>query len=270
MGDLAKFITEVKELRPKAAVILGSGQSSILDSLREIASLSFVNVPDLPPPTVAGHSGRIVAGTLNGTPLLVFQGRVHRYEGHSWDKVSAPVRFVASLGIKTLLLTNAAGGIHPSLEPGTMMIVRDHLFWQSPGAWKGPGPIECGCLAGIRPSSYSSRLSNLLQSCGQKLGEALYSGIYAAVTGPSYETPAEIRAMQKCAADAVGMSTAHEIETGKTLGLECAAISGITNRAAGLTEAVLNHRDVLKVMSQLRERLAMVIAEFVRLLHSRG
>jgi purine-nucleoside phosphorylase len=262
---LDDFTAVVRAMRPTIAVVLGSGQSNVLDRLREELAVDFVDVPDLAPPTVAGHSGRIVVGHLDGRPLLVFQGRTHFYEGHPWEKVAAPIRFAARLGIQTLLLTNAAGGIHPSLGPGSMMIVYDHLFWQRPGSWKGPGPIVCGCIAADRPSSYSPRLIDALHNAGRAVGEELIDGVYAAVTGPCYETPAEIRALQKCGADAVGMSTAHEVETGARLGLECAALSAITNRGAGLTEQTLDHHDVLHVMSQLRERLGRLIAQFVQI-----
>ena len=253
--QLDDFIAMVRGLQPRIAVVLGSGQSNVLSGMCERAAVHFADVPNLAPPTVAGHSGGIVVGKLDDQPLLVFQGRTHFYEGHPWERVGAPIRFAASLGITTLLLTNAAGGIHPSLEPGSMMIVRDHLFWQRPGSWRGPGPGSCDCIAGNRPSVYSPRLIDVLRAAGISSGEELLDGVYAALTGPCYETPAEIRALKKCGADAVGMSTAFEVETGTSLGIECVALSGITNRAAGLTDQTLDHRDVLAVMSNLRERM---------------
>ncbi len=259
MAALDQFIAALRVLQPKLAVILGSGQSAALSELREEAAISFADVPDLPAPTIAGHSGKIVAGNLGGRSILVFQGRVHRYEGHSWERVSAPVRFAARLGIKALLLTNAAGGIHPSLGPGSMMIVRDHLFWQKPGSWRGPGPAGCQCIAGDRSSPYSPQLTDCLHEAGAAVGENLMRGVYAAVTGPCYETPAEIRALQRCGADAVGMSTAFEAETAASLGLECAALSAITNRGAGLTDQKLNHAEVLQVMKTSCERLGRII-----------
>jgi purine-nucleoside phosphorylase len=246
------------------AVVLGSGQSSVLSGLAESASVKFAEAPGLVAPSVSGHSGKIVVGVLADVPLVVFQGRLHFYEGHDWEKVAAPVAFAASLGVKTLLLTNAAGGIHPSLGPGSLMIVRDHLFWQRPGSWLGPGPETCDCGAGARPSPYSTRLIEQLRKAGQEIGESLLSGVYAAVTGPCYETPAEIRALQAAGADAVGMSTAYECETGRALGMECAAISAITNKGAGLGEGTLDHRDVLHVMAGIRERLGRLIVAFVR------
>lgn len=265
MAALDDFIELVRRMQPRIAVVLGSGQSNVLSGMSERAAIHFADVPSLAPPTVAGHSGRIVIGELDDKPVLVFQGRTHFYEGRPWEQVGAPIRFAACLGIKTLLLTNAAGGIHPSLDPGSMMIVRDHLFWQRPGAWRGPGPAGCGCIAGDRPSVYSPRLIAALHAAGRSAGEELIDGIYVALTGPCYETPAEIHGLQKCGADAVGMSTAFEVETGASLGIECAALSAITNKAAGLTSQTLDHRDVLAVMSKSRERMGRVMSKFVNL-----
>jgi purine-nucleoside phosphorylase len=265
VAALDDFTAAVRAMQPAIAVVLGSGQSNVLSGMREESSIRFADVPTLARPTVAGHSGKIVVGQLGNKPLLVFQGRTHFYEGHPWEKVTAPIRFAASLGIKTLLLTNAAGGLHPALDPGSMMILRDHLFWQTPGSWKGPGPAICGCIAGDRPSPYSPPLIDALRTAGQLVGEHLIDGIYAALTGPCYETPAEIRALQRCGADAVGMSTAYEIEIGTLLGLECAALSGITNKAAGLSNQTLDHHDVLEVMSTLGERMGRLISQFIRL-----
>ncbi|MCE9532149.1 MAG: purine-nucleoside phosphorylase [Planctomycetes bacterium] len=263
MQSLADFTRSVQSAGPRTAVVLGSGQSTVLADLTETASLSFADVPGLPLPSVQGHSGRIVLGYSGQTPLLIFQGRVHFYEGHTWEKVAGPVRLAADLGIKTLLLTNAAGGIHPSLEPGSMMILRDHLFWQRPDAWQGPTPSGCPNLRGERPSPYSPRLVQVLKEAGRSIGEELLDGIYAAVTGPSYETPAEIRALRTAGADAVGMSTAYECETARSLGVEVAAISAITNKGAGLSEGTLDHHDVLHIMAGIRQRLGRLIAGFV-------
>ncbi len=196
-----------------------------------------------------------MAGRLQDSPLLIFQGRLHFYEGHAWDKVAAPIRLAAQLGVTTLLLTNAAGGIHRDLAPGSLMLIRDHLSWQRPKCRLRLGD------GGVSPCS--PRLLECARQAGRDLGEDLLDGVYAAMTGPCYETPAEIRALRMAGADAVGMSTAHEIDTGRALGLECAAISAITNKAAGLSEGVLDHHDVLEVMAGVRERLGRLITAFV-------
>jgi purine-nucleoside phosphorylase len=264
VSSLTSFTGAVRALQPRAAIVLGSGQSSVLGRLAESASVEFADAPGLAMPSVSGHSGKIVVGALGDVPLIVFQGRLHFYEGHAWEKVAAPVAFAAGLGVKTLLLTNAAGGIHASLGPGSLMVVRDHLFWQRPGSWLDPGPESCTCPYGARPSPYSSRLIEELRAAGQELGEELPTGVYAAVTGPCYETPSEIRALRAAGADAVGMSTAYECDIGHALGMECAAISAITNKGAGLSEGTLDHKDVLAVMAVIRERLGRLIGAFVK------
>jgi purine-nucleoside phosphorylase len=239
----------------------------VLSDLVEAAAVAFADVPGLGAPSVAGHSGRIVVGALHDRPLLVFQGRLHFYEGHSWEVVGSPIRFAADVGIKTLLLTNAAGGIHPTLGPGSMMLIRDHQNWQRPDSLRENCRLTAEREAagvGAKVSPYSHRLLDFLQQAGREIGEDLLCGTYAAMTGPCYETPAEIRALQAAGADAVGMSTAHEVETARALGLECAAISAITNKAAGLSEGVLDHHDVLQVMSGIRARLGRLIAAFVQ------
>jgi len=263
MTDFKEFSAATELLKPSIAIVLGSGQSNTLSALEVASTIAFRDVPGLTAPSITGHSGAISAGRLRGRPILVFQGRLHFYEGHSWDQVAAPIQLAARLGVKSLLLTNAAGGIHPSLAPGSMMAIRDHLFLQRPRSWLGPGPSGCSCIIGERPSSYSSRLTKILQEAGREIGEDLLAGIYAAVTGPCYETPAEIRALRSMGADAVGMSTAHEVEVGRSLGLECAALSGITNKAAGLAEGALDHREVLQIANQSRVRLERLLEAFV-------
>jgi len=263
MSTFAAFTDVVNRLRPRTAVVLGSGQSSVIGDLHTVASIEFAGVPGLGVPTVAGHSGKIVAGEIHGVPVLVFQGRLHFYEGHSWDKVGSPIALASQLGIETLLLTNAAGGIHPQLEPGTLMVLRDHLFLQRPNSWQKPVPQGIVGMAGTRESLYAPALVERLLSIGGQLGETLLAGVYAAVTGPCYETPVEIRALQSMNVDAVGMSTAFEAETAVSLGMQCAAISAITNRGAGLSEGVLDHHDVLHIMAGIRQRLGDLIARFV-------
>jgi purine-nucleoside phosphorylase len=264
MSTFSEFARAARPLSPKIAIVLGSGQGGVVAGLQEAGSISFAEVPGLPAPSVCGHAGQIVVGTLEYVPLLVFQGRVHFYEGHSWEAVAAPVRLAAEMGVKTVLLTNAAGGIHSSLKPGSLMIIRDHLFWQRPGTWREPCPIGCLSLGRTRPSLYSSELIGVLKEAGRDLGEELPTGAYAALTGPCYETPAEIRALRTIGADAVGMSTAHEVETGAAVGLRCAAVSCITNLAAGLGEGPLDHKEVLEIAHRSHERLGRLVGGFVR------
>jgi purine-nucleoside phosphorylase len=195
--------------------------------------------------------------------VLVFEGRLHYYEGHSWEAVVQPIRLAHALGARILLATNAAGGIHPELFPGDLMLIRDHILWNEPRPWLHPGP---GALGQPRPSPYSPRLLQCWNECGRQLGLSLLEGVYASLTGPCYETPAEIRALRAWGADAVGMSTAREVETAVGLGMECAALSCITNKAAGMAAGPLDHTEVLCNAAAQTGRLAQLLEHMLQLL----
>ena len=251
MSTYDAFTATVHSHRPQLAVVLGSGLGSVPHRFQELAAISFGDVPGLVAPSVHGHSGSINLGMCAGRPILVFRGRLHFYEGHAWDRVAAPIRIAAELGVRVLLLTNAAGGIHDSLWPGDLMVLRDHLFLQRPNTWKN--------LSQPQSAPYSPRLIALLQQVEHERGRDLLAGVYAAVTGPCYETPAEIRALKAMGADAVGMSTAFEAETAVGLGVEVAAISCITNKAAGLAAGKLDHQEVLSNASKPAERISEIL-----------
>ena len=230
-------------------MVLGSGLGAIGSHFRESASVSFAEIPGLVPPTVGGHSGRLALGDWDGTLALVFFGRLHFYEGRNWDAVTAPVRLAAEFGAKILVLTNAAGGIHPLLHPGSLMAIRGHIAILDGAGWKA-----------VRPASpYSERLVQNLENAN------LRAGFYASLTGPSYETPAEIRALAEMGVDAVGMSTAREAEAAARMGMEVAAISCITNRAAGLADAPLDHGEVLDNAKLAVDRLGELIGRLIAL-----
>jgi purine-nucleoside phosphorylase len=253
MSTFDTFAATVGTHAPRLSVVLGSGLGAVPHRFEEFASVSFADVPGLAAPSVHGHFGKISCGLCAGTPIIVFRGRLHYYEGHSWDRVADPIRLAAELGVKTVLLTNAAGGIHESLWPGDLMLLRGHLFLQQPNGWKDPP----------RTQPYSSRLIELIQQIDRERNRELFAGIYAALTGPCYETPAEIRALRTMGADAVGMSTAFEAETAAGLGMEVAAISCITNKAAGLTAGVLDHKEVLANASRPAERISEILETLV-------
>jgi purine-nucleoside phosphorylase len=240
--------------RPDAALVLGSGLGPAAGRLRAAWSVPFAEVPGLPAAGVAGHRGRLTLGDWADRRVLVFEGRVHYYEGHPWRTVSAPVQAAAFLGAPVLLLTNAAGGIRDDLGPGSLMTIRDHIDWARPYCWQQTDLL----------SPYSPRLLGLLDGAAAAAGVTLRQGVYAMVTGPCYETPAEIRALRACGADAVGMSTARESRAGHDAGMECAAVSCVTNRAAGLGDGPLSHEDVLTTAAAQGERLAALLEEFLR------
>lgn len=250
---MTAFAQAVRSLTPASAVVLGSGLRGAAGGFREVASVSFADIPGLVPPTVHGHSGRLAVGEWAGVPALLFSGRLHFYEGHTWEVVTGPVRVAADFGIRTLILTNAAGGIHQSLNPGSLMALRGHLTWLGPHSRREVEPA----------TPYSARLVRLMQDHEAAARRELLAGVYAALAGPSYETPAEIRVLKACGADAVGMSTAREAEAAAERGLEVAAISCITNRAAGLSADSLSHAEVLDNAKLAVDRLGAILTRAV-------
>jgi purine-nucleoside phosphorylase len=254
------FRQQARQTTELTALILGSGMGSVTDRITPRSVVGFGDVPGLVPPTVAGHKGQIILGELAGRPVLAFTGRLHFYEGHPWEKVVRPIEIAAELGARLLVLTNASGGINEALQPGSLLTLTDHIEWNRPNPWRTPGP---GGLGGERPSPYSVRLLDELAHAAAVADVPLHRGIYLSVTGPCYETPAEIRAAREVGADAVGMSTTREALRASELGLEVAAISCIANRAAGLSGGPLSHKEVLEVVSKASANLADLLAAFV-------
>jgi purine-nucleoside phosphorylase len=245
---------------PDLALVLGSGLGELAQRCQVICRLSFEDVPGLAAPSVPGHKGCLTLGEWAGKRVLVFEGRLHYYEGHSWDHVAGPAGVAQSLGARRFVLTNAAGGIHDALVPGSLMIIEDHIEWTWPYCWR-----RCGRsgLAEPRPSPYAPRLGDGLKQSADACGIACHKGVYGAVTGPCYETPAEIRALWLWGADAVGMSTAREAQRACDLGMECAAVSLITNRAAGLHAGRISHEEVITVGKAGGVKLANLLENFL-------
>ncbi len=240
------FLSSVAVVRPRVGVVFGSGLSAASSPFTPIASVPFADLPGLVPPTVAGHKGRVEVGHWTGVPAVVSFGRVHFYEGHPWQRVTRLVDLFAEWGVETLILTNAAGGIREDLQPGDLMAIRGHLKWLG-----SPVPLSSPPMERETDPPYSL------------LAPGLPSGIYAALTGPCYETPAEIRALRAIGADAVGMSTAVEAEAAASLGLRVAGISCITNKAAGLAAGTLSHHEVEATAKRAVAKLAAVITGMV-------
>jgi purine-nucleoside phosphorylase len=255
---LATFAAATNARPPDAGIILGSGMSALAARCSILHRVPYERVPGLAPTSVAGHAGWLTLGDWVGKRVLFFEGRAHYYEGHSWSSVVQPIHIAHHLGARVLLLTNAAGGIHDALFPGSLMALRDHIEWTRPACWRHPCPG--------RPSPYSSRLLQQLVQAAKECSSDLLTGVYGAVTGPCYETPAEIRALRIWGADAVGMSTAREVQAGYELGMECGALSCITNRAAGLSSGPINHDEVLATAAAQSHKLANMMEWFLRLL----
>jgi purine-nucleoside phosphorylase len=244
--------------RPVALLVLGSGLGALVDRLDDASRLPYRDIPGFPEPTVVGHAGELVAGRLAGRDVLVQSGRFHVYEGHDAATSALPVRVAAALGIGTVVLTNAAGGIRRTFRPGTLMLVADtlNLTFRSPLL----GPVREGETRFPDMSSpWDPALRRLAREVAASQGTALEEGVYAGVLGPSYETPAEIRMLERLGADAVGMSTVAEVIAARAAGLRCLGVSTITNLAAGLSPTALSHEEVMEVGASVAARLGRLL-----------
>ena len=248
--------------RPRVAIVLGSGLGFLGEEVQDAVRIPYADIPGFPQPGVVGHKGELVAGTLEGVSVLVQSGRFHLYEGHSPATAALPVRVFAQLGVTTLVATNAAGGVRPNLRPPALMLITDHINLT------GSNPLVGPALAGDQrfpdmTVAYDAELRALAQTAAREQGIALEEGVYCALLGPSYETPAEIRMLQRLGVDAVGMSTVPEVIAARARGMRCVAFSIITNAAAGLG-APLDHKEVLEMGARVATQLGGLIKGLVR------
>jgi len=247
---------------PVAALVLGSGLGSLTDRFSDSLRIPYGEIPGFPLPTVEGHRGELVAGTLAGRPVLAQSGRFHCYEGHDADLAALPVRVFASLGIATLLVTNAAGGVRRTFGPGTLMLISDHLNLTGRNPLLGP-VLEGESRFPDMSAPYDPVLRNRARQVALGQGIALPEGVYAGLLGPSYETPSEVRMLERLGADAVGMSTVLEVIAARARGMRCLGISTITNPAAGIGTAPLAHADVMEIAARVGRQLGTVVEGIV-------
>lgn len=260
----AEFLRSRLEIgNPAAAIILGSGLGAIADRIGDARSVGYSEIPGFIAPTVEGHAGRLIAGTLAGREIVALAGRFHMYEGHEARVAAFPVRVVHALGARVLLASNAAGGLRLSLKPGDLVLIEDHinLTWQNPLT----GPLEPGDTRFPDMSApYSPRLLAIAREAAAASGVPLKSGVYAGLMGPTYETPAETRMLAGLGADVTGMSTVAEAIVAAALGMEFAAISLVTNAAAGLTAEPVSHDDVVIAAEKASAGFSTLLEEIVR------
>jgi purine-nucleoside phosphorylase len=251
---------------PEVAIVLGSGLGDFADSLGDAVSLSYAELPHWPQSTVAGHSGRLVVGTSGGRRIAALSGRSHLYEGHDPRTATFAVRVLGVLGIKTLILTNAAGGVNTGFSQGALMLIDDHINLTGQNPLVGVNDDRLGPRFPDMSSVYSPRLRAMAGEAGKACGVELAHGIYAAMLGPSYETPAEIRYLRTIGADAVGMSTVPEAIAARHMGIEVLGISCITNMAAGVLPQPLDHSEVMETARRVRGQfIALLEGIIVRL-----
>ena len=249
-------------LRPVVGIVLGSGMGAFADGLGEAVAIPYQEIPEFPAVTVPGHAGRLVVGLLGSVPVAVLQGRVHLYEGVDPADVTFGVRLLGWYGVKSLLLTNAAGAVNPALAPGDLVRITDHLNLTGADPLRGANDDRLGPRFPDMSEAYDARLGKLLETCAARRGVKLGAGVYAGLAGPSYETPAEIRMLRTLGADLVGMSTVLEVIAARHAGIRVAAVSLVTNLAAGLSAAPLDHGDVLAAGAGAVERMRALAADW--------
>lgn len=265
----ADYIRNQTRHQPKTGLILGSGLNSLADTIESPDIIPTNEIPNWPISTVPGHVGRLVIGNLEGQPVLVLQGRTHFYEGYSMDRVTLPIRVMHALGVRTLIVTNAAGGLNATYEPGDLMLIRDHLNFPGMAGnnpLRGPNDEKIGPRFPDMTFSYDPALRELARNIAAEAGVTLHEGVYAYVAGPSFETPAELRFLHMAGGDAVGMSTAPEVVVARHAGLRVLGISTIANLASldpspGFT---VNHEEVLEMGQRAVPRLIAVVRGVVR------
>ncbi len=253
----AQFIFSRTALRPLVALVLGSGLGPFADEFAHAAKIPYAEIPHFPQSTAIGHAGQLVIGKVDGVAVAGMQGRVHLYEGYSVKEVSFPVRVFARLGVKALILTNAAGGI--KFVQGRLVVIRDHINLQGVNPLSGPNDERFGVRFPDMTTAYDKRFREMTVGQGNRLGIGLDEGVYAALPGPSYETPAEIKYLRAIGADLVGMSTVPEVLAARHCSMRVLGISCVTNAAAGILDQPLNHREVLETAARVKN-------EFVALL----
>lgn len=249
--------------RPVAGLVLGSGLSGLADRFDDVRRVEYGDIPGFPVPTVVGHPGVLVAGTLAGRPAVALAGRFHVYEGHAATLAGFPARVFAALGAEIMFVSNAAGGIRRSFRPGDLMVIADHVNM----AGRNPlfGPVELGDLRFPDMSEpYDAELRAALHRAGKRVGVVLVEGVYGWALGPSYETPAEVRMFERFGLDAIGMSTVPEVITARAMGMRVAGMSCVTNLACGITSAPVDHDEVLAVTRAAAGKLEAVVAEWIR------
>jgi purine-nucleoside phosphorylase len=255
--------TRFGDMSPRVLLVLGSGLGDLADTLDNPVSMDFADVPGFARAAVVGHKGRLVCGSLEGVSCIAMQGRYHLYEGHSADVATLPVRAISQLGVDTMIVTNAAGGVNRTFPAGALMLIDDHINMMGRNPLVGPA-VEGETRFPDMTEAYDVELRALAHKVAAEQGVELRSGVYCALLGPTYETPAEVRMLERLGADAVGMSTVPEVIVARARGMRVLGISLITNQAAGYSGEVLSHSDVIAVGKAAAESFSRLVRGVVR------
>ncbi|MFC5467837.1 purine-nucleoside phosphorylase [Cohnella suwonensis] len=261
IDEAAAFIRTTTDIRPEVGLILGSGLGVLGDELEDAVTIPYEDIPHFPVSTVEGHAGELLIGKLQGRSVLLMRGRFHMYEGYEPERTALPVRVMKALGVKTLLVTNAAGGVNLTYNPGNLMLISDHLNLTGRNPLIGSNDNALGVRFPDMSDAYSARLRAVAKESAATLGFSVQEGVYAGLLGPNYETPAEIRMLRTIGADAVGMSTVSEVIVARHSGIEVLGISCISNMAAGILPQPLSHEEVMETTELVKEQfISLVLA----------
>lgn len=263
MHSAVEFIRAQAGTTPRVAVVLGSGLGAFAETLSDATAIPYEQIPGWPRSTAVGHAGHLVLGGCGGAGVAVMSGRSHFYEGYGPADVIFGVRTLGALGVKIIVFTNAAGGINTSYKPGALVLISDHINLQGFNPLIGPNDDALGPRFPDMSDAYSARLRGVARQTARELGIELQEGVYAAMSGPSYETPAEIRFLRVIGADLVGMSTVPEVIAANHMGIRCLAISCVTNMAAGILPQKINHEEVLETGRQVRDTLIRLLSAVI-------
>lgn len=249
---------------PEVGLVLGSGLGPLAEELEDAVKIPYTDLPHFPKPTVEGHAGQFVSGLLHGVPVLAMHGRYHYYEGYSMEQVTLPVRVMHALGVKTVILTNAAGGLNESFKAGDLMLITDHINWMSNNPLIGPNDESFGPRFPDMTEVYNKEWRALAKAAAKDLDIPLKEGVYFGLTGPSYETPAEVRMIRLLGGDAVGMSTVPEAIVARHAGMKVLGISCITNAWSGVSDKPLSHEEVIETSNRAKEHFTQLIKTIVK------
>lgn len=260
----ADFLKQKYANTPKIGLILGSGLGVLAEEIENPVKIPYEDIPEFPVSTVEGHAGQLVFGTINGMEVVAMQGRFHFYEGYSFDKVTFPVRVMKELGVEKLIVTNAAGGVNENFSPGDLMLISDHINNMGTNPLIGPNDSKLGVRFPDMSVAYCKNLRETARNVASRIGLTVQEGVYVGNTGPSYETPAEVRMLRVLGGDAVGMSTVPEVIVARHAGLKVLGISCISNMAAGILDQPLNHEEVIETTEKVKVNFLQYVKELIK------